>query len=364
MTPEPPDAKELVELGLLDPAAADAEERLELLAYAFELGASVADVRAAKNLGELVLDLKLRPRETATLREVMDEIGIDEAIAQRFLAASGLPTDTDRQVTLDEEAMLRLFANVSELLGDQATVQVARVAGNAMARLAETIVTAFRLQLELPQQAGGARYVDVVKQYAELADLVLPEFVRSLDVMLRRQIVAVAERVWSTDEEQTSVTLARTVGFADLVGYTAAATAMSVRELADVLVAFDERTSDIIQRHRGQVVKTIGDEVLFAVESPANACRIALELVDAFGNGLPEIRVGLATGEVVSMFGDVYGPVVNLASRLVSLAQPGSVVTSDAVREAAGDEFAFGPRRDVEVKGLVDPIPVFDLGPR
>ena len=304
---------ELARLGLLDLGAPDVEERAELLQYALSLGASVEDLRAAKNAGELVLDLQLRPREQDTLGEVVAAIGIDWTRAQRFLAAMGLPGGEDRRTTTHEAVTLQLLADVSAVLGDDATVQVLRVAGLAMARLAEALVTAFRVGFELPQQAGGARYVDVVKEYSDIADTLLPGFVTGLDVMLRRQIVAVAERVWSTDEEQTSVVLPRTVGFADLVGFTAAVTTMSVRELSAVLVAFEERTSEVIVRHGGQVVKTIGDEVLFVVQDVGAACRIALDLVAAFGRDLPEIRVGLAAGDVVSVFGDVYGPVVNLA---------------------------------------------------
>ena len=57
---------------------------------------------------------------------------------------------------------------------------------------------------------------------AELTQTLLPNFVSTLDAVLRRQIVAVAERMWSTDPERSVVTVQRTVGFVDLVGYTTA----------------------------------------------------------------------------------------------------------------------------------------------
>ena len=65
----------------------------------------------------------------------------------------------------------------NNLLGEEATLQLARVTGNAMARLAETIVGVFRLQVELPRRAAGTAYVDVVKEYAELTQTLLPNFV-------------------------------------------------------------------------------------------------------------------------------------------------------------------------------------------
>ena len=101
------------------------------------------------------------------------------------------------------------------------------------------MVGAFRLRFELPRLRGGTDYSEVVKEYSALTERLLPMFVQTLDVLLRRQLVAVADRVWSTDAEQTAVTLARTIGFADLVGYTSASATMSVGELASVLAEFD-----------------------------------------------------------------------------------------------------------------------------
>ena len=82
------------------------------------------------------------------------------------------------------------------------------------------------------------------------------------------------------------------------------------------------RTSEIVAEGRGQIVKTIGDEAMFVTEDAGDACRIALELIDAAGDTLPPVRVGLATGEMASVFGDLYGPDVNLAARLVGAAGP------------------------------------------
>jgi adenylate cyclase len=361
--PRLPSAEDLQALGVYDPAADDADDRLELIHYALERGATIADVAAATNLGELALDMHLRPRTDTTLGEVVSRAGLEWDWAQRLLGAMGLDPDLSLRLTADEIATLELLASVgSDLLGEDATAQLARVAGAAMSRVAESIVTTFRLQFELPQRAAGTRYVDVVKSYAAIAETMLPAFVTSLDVMLRRQIVAVAERVWSTDEEQSTVTLPRTVGFADLVGFTEATGSLSVRDLAAVLVAFDERATEIVLRGRGQIVKTIGDEVLFVAEDPLDACRIALDLVAEFGTGdLPPVRVGLATGEVVSVFGDVYGPEVNLAARLVRLAEPSTAVVSERAHRACADHFEFEALGPHQLKGFAAPVDVYRL---
>jgi adenylate cyclase len=177
---------------------------------------------------------------------------------------------------------------------------------------------------------------------------------------LRRQIVAVSERMWSTDPERSAVTLPRTVGFADLVDYTTVSGSMSARQLTDVLITFDERTAEIVTRHRGQVVKTIGDEAMFVAEDAGDACAIAIDLVHAFGrDGLPPVRVGLARGEVVSVLGDVYGPDVNLAARLVGLADPATVVASESVHQAAAATVAFEALTPVALKGFPGLTPAY-----
>ena len=80
----------------------------------------------------------------------------------------------------------------------------------------------------------------------------------------------------------------------------------------------------------------VGDEVLFVTGHPAGAAEIALRLTspDRGGKGLPALRVGMATGRVLTRFGDVYGPVVNLAARLTSLAKPGTALVDAGLAAA------------------------------
>jgi adenylate cyclase len=359
--PPTPEADELQRLGVYDPYAPDAAHHLELIRFVLALGATVEDVAAAANLGELAVDLTLRPRGPLTLGEAAAAAGIDWPTTERLMTAVGIPTDPDGPITDDEAAAVRLLAGASnDLLGEEATLQLARVTGSAMARLAETLVGVFRLQVELPRRAAGTPYVDVVKEYAELTRTLLPEFVSTLDAVLRRHIVAVAERMWSTDEDRSIVMVQRTVGFVDLVGYTSSTESLSLRELTDVLIEFDTRTSEVVAGGGGQVVKMIGDEAMFVTENAEDACRIALGLVDGSDGELPPVRVGLATGEMVSVFGDLYGPEVNLAARLVDAADPSTAVVSERVRSTApGFRFALLP--PLTLKGFSHPTTAYRM---
>lgn len=350
------DAAELEGLGLYDPSGPRATERLALLRQALALGASPAELRASANLGELVLDLKLRPRLDTTLGDAVAAAGLEWAGAERLLGTLGLPTDPGSRLTADEVVAIGLLADAISLIGFEATVQLARAAGGAMAQVAEAVVSAVRLRVEQPRRDSGTAYEDIVREFSELAETVLPNFVRTLDAALRHQLVRVAPR-WSTDAERSAVVLPRTVGFADLVGYTATAAGLSIRELTAVLMEFDEATSSAVLAEGGRIVKMIGDEAMFVTDDSASACLIAERLVTTFGAGaLPPVRVGLAAGEVVSVFGDIYGPDVNLAARLVDAADPSSVLVSETVAAACASTFEFDAPRPLDLRGIAEPV--------
>lgn len=146
-----PDGGELERLGLRDPRASKAADRTELIRYVLSRGATLEEVVASANLGELALDLSLRPRTELSMGEVVEAAGLEWAQAEPLLRALGLSADPAARTTAGEADAVRLIAVASsDILGEEATTQLARVAGNAMARVAETLVGAFRLRVELP----------------------------------------------------------------------------------------------------------------------------------------------------------------------------------------------------------------------
>ena len=107
--------------------------------------------------------------------------------------------------------------------------------------------------------------------------------------------------------------------------------------------------------NRGRVVKMVGDEVLFVTDQPADTAEIVLRLTspDRDRKGLPALRVGMAAGRVLTRFGDVYGPVVNLAARLTSLARPGTALVDAELAAALAPEgrYRLQHRRPAPVRG-------------
>ncbi len=130
------------------------------------------------------------------------------------------------------------------------------------------------------------------------------------------------------------------VGFADLVGFTAQTQQLDSSSLAGVVDRFEAIAYDVVASNGGRVVKTIGDEVMFVADDAVIGCRTALDLARRYreDEALSDVRVGMAFGPVLERDGDVYGHTVNLASRIVNVAYPGSVVVSTELHDAVSDD--------------------------
>jgi adenylate cyclase len=97
---------------------------------------------------------------------------------------------------------------------------------------------------------------------------------------------------------------------------------------------------------------------MFAFSDPSAACQLALDLVARSPN---PVRAGLAHGVVVALHGDYYGPTVNLAARLVSVASPSTIVVSESVHDASAAPFAFEPFETGPLRGFPDVTTAFHV---
>jgi adenylate cyclase len=150
--------------------------------------------------------------------------------------------------------------------------------------------------------------------------------------------------------------LSLTVGFADMVGFTALSQQLEERELARVVERFETLAYDAVAGHGGRIVKMIGDEVMFVTDEPAAAAEIGLALAEVYGKDetVSDVRVGLAHGPVLGLEGDYFGPTVNLASRIVNIAYVGSVVVSSEIHARLADDerFVLKAVRPRRLKGI------------
>ena len=231
-----------------------------------------------------------------------------------------------------------------------------------MARLAEAIVDAFRIHGEMPRRDRGEPTSQVVEDYARTAAAVLPPLTAAIGDLLIGHLLAVTRASWALDEQRAAVTRDLVIGFADLVGYTQAAQQLSPTELAGAISRFETCSGETITRHGGRVVKLIGDEVMFVIEDRDRAADLAVDLLGEVARdpALPQVRIGLAAGPVVSHLGDYYGDVVNLAARLVSAAAPGTVLASEALGSTDRGEAVELP----PLKGYDRPVEAWRLSLR
>ena len=161
--------------------------------------------------------------------------------------------------------------------------------------------------------------------------------------------------------------------FADLVAFTPLAEGRDAEETRELLSRYFDIASDVIARYGGTVEKFIGDAVMAVWGAPTareddaeRAVRAALDLVDAVRALGPEIqaRAGVLTGEAAVTLGAtnqgmVAGDLVNTASRLQSVAMPGTVLVGEATQRAASGAIAFEPAGEQALKGKATPVPAW-----
>ncbi len=305
------------------------------------------DVAARRGvLSLLVVEALLLPaRRTRTQAEMSQITGMPAATLDRFWRAMGFPDvpEEDRIFTdLDLEAVdilqKLMGSGVAEV---EPAIQMARVLGSCMARIADA---------EIGMAQARSDGVDDIAEARRLADTVsslVPGFVRLLEYVWRRHLEAATRRLIVLRSEGASADAVHgldvVVGFADMVGFTALSQQLSTERLAEVVTRFEQLAHDTVTALGGRVVKMIGDEAMFVVDDVEDAAQIALNLAAAYADDdlLSDVRVGLAKGPALARDGDYYGPVVNLASRLVNLANPGSILASAEVHDALEDVPGF-----------------------
>ena len=310
---------------------------------------------AAEQLEELLLG---GPRRYTRL-EVARLAGVPAERTQRLWRALGFAdvADDDPAFTdADVAALGRLEALIdSGFVGPENEASIARAMGQSLSRLADwqTDMLAAALEADAVDPVDPADPDAGVQAAVASTQLLLPVMRELQDYIWRRHLAANAGRLlFSAPGELDRRELA--VGFADLVGYTTRSRGMGGRELGRMVEDFESLAADVIARHRGRVVKTVGDGVLFTCVSPVDAVEIGLRLpVEWDADDRPPLRVGAAYGPVLTRLGDVYSPVVNLASRLTSLARPSTVlVDRELAQQLRGNPaYRVRPLKRVSVRG-------------
>ena len=297
--------------------------------------------------------VRLGPKEL-TWPEVCARARVSHEVADPLWRALGFPDVPPEEpaYTSDDVRALRIAADgVESVRGDQrrtaldAIVREARMVSFHMSRIAEIEVEAMAELAALGlRQRVLAEASERGLQQSDLGWVLFYAFRRRLEEALRRR---------TTLEAGDHPMLA--VGFVDLVGFTRTSGSMQTDDLGRLLSRFEALASDVITEAGGSVVKLIGDEAMLVFPTADQAAQGAIELVDACAAGdLPSARAGLSLGQVLVRGGDYFGPAVNMASRLVDVAPPDSVLADDALTEAIAGTMTLliEPQRRRRLKGL------------
>lgn len=154
---------------------------------------------------------------------------------------------------------------------------------------------------------------------------------------------------------------------ADVVGYS---TLMDEDE-AGTLAALKAHRAEVFDpataKHRGRIVKLMGDGALVEFPSVMEAvgCAVAIQQAIAGTDGRIRLRMGINLGDVIADGDDIYGDGVNVAARLEGLAEPGGICISSVVRESLGKQIEadFADAGRHEIKGKSHPIQIWRWHP-
>lgn len=366
------DLRRWEELGLFarDPGggfAPEALERIRLLRYAAERGFDVREIadlasREGDVLGRYVQFIETARPLGRSLEEAAEEVGLDVEFMRRLWISSG-QGDRDEILDDDVESFRGLAAAVQAGMPPDTLLQVARVLGDSLARVADAEVRLFHFYVHQDLRASGldgeqlhAVSIDAAHALRGLAEAGVTYYHRvSFERSMREDMLLhLAEDISDDDSARGALLVA--VLFVDLAGFTPLTEVMGDSAAAEVLDRFSELVREGASTCRGRVIKQIGDEFMLVFPDGRAAVRFGLGLMDrvAHEDQFPGLRIGAHVGPALYREADYLGSTVNTAARVAATAQRGQFLASLAMREAFGDEptaewTSLGGRR---LKGL------------
>ena len=310
-----------------------------------------------------------------TLTELAQRAGTSMEVAQKFWRAMGFadvqPDEvrfTDQDVAALQDTVALLDETSDSSLASASALELLRAQSYTMDRLVlwqlETFVTDLSERLGLDDTAARLVALDRIDGLVELLS-------RQLTYVWRRHMASILGRtdaeVATRGREDTGpdlYPLIRSLGFVDIVSFTQRAQGMSKAALTHMLEDFENTARDVITSRGARVVKTIGDAVMYISDDLLIAADVVTALVEELQKGPDAIRVraSLVEGRVISRSGDVFGPTVNLASRLVDAAEPGGIRLDECtamaiLRSPEAGRYRVGQCHEVVAKGLGQIVP-------
>jgi adenylate cyclase len=337
-----------------------------------ERGHSLAEITKATDEGRLAFgfleDLFPSDQERVTVKEAASETGLDPGLIDRFMNGLGISPEHSDTLSEDELQLLRYAAAALDSgFPLAALLQLVRVYGQAMARIADAEVRLFHLYVHEPLMRSGTTGVETAEQMYALSRNVLPLAGPVLDHVHQRYLQHFVEQDvvghMESDLDGTSIDLGRmrvAIAFADLAGYT------RLTEEEGELTAVDavERFVDAVEitlPDEARVIKTIGDEAMIVGPDPAALTDWAVGF-QSMQNERPLPRIAIHYGVALYRDGDYYGREINIASRVAARSAAGEVLVTRPVVDytnTSSPHLEFERIAEVRLKGFSEATEIF-----
>ena len=350
--------------GLYDPDDTSVTGRLDLLRWLSQEGFGIDESQRSNKAGALTAtpsDRWLLGGPKISRSEAIARSGLDEGTFEACTVALGLRPvhGADGVVVFTDELLgvYRFAATLREYFSAPEVLALVRTIGTSIARMADSAVSVFLTDVETAYVLEGRSEFELA-QLVLRATKLLDGIGDRIDPLLRRHVLQTVERTRLSQIEQNDhFQYQYAVGFVDLVGFTPMSASLSARELVEFMAVFEARSHEVVAGCGAQVVKLIGDEVMFVATDADAGWRAAAALIETFAVDSDDVapRGGMAYGAVVMRGGDYFGRVVNLAARLTAQADPGELLVGPGVVEAAVGGI-FRPAGERRLKGFEHPI--------
>ncbi len=337
-----------------------------------ERGHSLQEIRKAGEEGRLAFgfldELLGSEPQRYSLKEAARRTGLEVELIKRLIAGLGAHAQNTGSVSEDELQLLRYVAAVLEAgFPLVALLQLVRVYGQAIARIADAEVRLFHLYVHEPLVRSGATGVETAEQMESMSRQVLPLAGPILDQIHQRYLHFFVEQDvvghMESDLDGTAVDLGRmrvAIAFADLTGYTRMTEEEGELSALDAVERFVEAV-EVTLPDDARIIKTIGDEAMI-IGSDAAALTDWAVGFQAMQTERPLPRIALHCGVALFRDGDYYGRDINIASRVAARSAGGEVLVTRPVVEVArvgGNHLDFERIGEVTLKGFSESTEVF-----
>ncbi len=336
-------------------------------------GVRPEQIREAAKLGQIedaifegILDPE-RERRTVSAADIEAGGGLPVAETDAILSGFGLPAPApDEPYFTDEEAQVfREVGHLGQIWPRDVRLQVSRVYGQALGRIAQTEVHVFLSRVRPLIEEINPNPMEALAAVRQAFELLLPLADPMLLGVHRRKLEQELTQaaVWEVELEAEGLVPGTTevsLLFCDLRHFTSYANRHGDRAAIEVL----DHLTDVVEHSvgaEGRLVKALGDGYMLAYPKPAPAVAVALAISAAMRRFEgPPLHAGLHHGEAVFRDGDYYGRAVNLASRLLTAANANELLATEDVAKASG-QYPWQARGSKKLPGFAAEIEVFGL---